>query len=838
MPFMKPYMVKLLREQFPPGTRVRLESEMNNPQPIPTGMTGTVQGIDDAGQLLMEWDNGRGLSLVPGEDDFTVVKPQKLKLYMPLALGYYEKNDWGDYEDEELTLSDDDAVGYADTITGALERESKFLNTPRGFMEYYNRSDGVDAKVQSLHFKAEARNGKLWGVAECMVSGELNGEELAKLKDYIAGQASDGFGESVEQHEIRVGSMELYAHLWQAAGWSIQTEQECFAPKLAKGLPELCFSTLPSTGALICIKRGESGYYPSDWNTPDRTQNRQIADEQNQRLGVTPAQEEAMVVCIATEGGENVAKKQTSGNLALEQQRVIVIPAHDELVARKLRVAAYARVSSSSEDQLNSYRVQNQYYSELISNNPDWEMVDIYADEGITGTSVEKREDFQRMIKDCRKGKIDRILVKSISRFARNTKDCLAAVRELKELGVSVQFEEQGIDTSKVSSEMVTAIMASLAQKQSESISGNVKWGVQKRIQDKTFVTCKEPYGYRLVDRRLCIVESEAIIVRMIYEKYLAGISMEFIRDQLNVANIPFRENEKQHRWTRKAISYILANEKYIGDSLWQKTYSGDTFPYKQRKNKGEKEQYYVENTHQAIVEKSVWHAVAELRMQRAGEKHPEDYYAPSAFRKKVLCGCCSSMFRLRQNRGCTYWSCRQHDIDRNSCPNSQIPETVMQEAFCRLYYKLKHHGSPIFAQMLSNLQKIRYSRMLWSEDVISLNKKISDILSQVQFLTQLQQAGGVDPDTFITSNNKLSEQLRRLKQEKARLLDTDSDDLADRTRDLMDALEDGPDFLDGFDAELFDALVDKIIVDSNERLRFRLKNGLELPEQIERTRR
>ena len=139
---------------------------------------------------------------------------------------------------------------------------------------------------------------------------------------------------------------------------------------------------------------------------------------------------------------------------------------------------------------------------------------------------------------------------------------------------------------------------------------------------------------------------------------------------------------------------------------------------------------------------------------------------------------------------------------------------------------------------MLSNLQKIRYSRMLWSEDVISLNKKISDILSQVQFLTQLQQMGGVDPDTFISSNNKLNEQLRRLKQEKARLLDTDSDDLADRTRDLMDVLEDGSDFLDSFDAELFDALVEKIIVDSNECLRFRLKNGLELTEQIERTRR
>ncbi len=295
MPSTKPYMVKLLREQFPPGTRIRLESEMNDPQPIPKGMTGTVQDVDDAGQILMKWDNGRALSLIPGEDDFSVVKPQKLKLYMPLELGYYEKNDWGDYEDEEFILSDSDAVGYADTINGALERESKFLDTPRGFMEYYNRGDGVDAKVQSLHFKAEARSGKLWGVAECMVSGKLTREELAKLKDYIAGQASDGFGESVEQHEITVGKQEFYAHLWNYENWSIQTEQERFSQKFAEGLPELCFSTLPSTGALICIKRGESGYYPSDWSTSDREQNRQIADEQNLHLGVTPEQEEAML---------------------------------------------------------------------------------------------------------------------------------------------------------------------------------------------------------------------------------------------------------------------------------------------------------------------------------------------------------------------------------------------------------------------------------------------------------------------------------------------------------------------------------------------------------------
>ena len=532
-----------------------------------------------------------------------------------------------------------------------------------------------------------------------------------------------------------------------------------------------------------------------------------------------------------------MAKKQTDGNLALEQQRVIVIPAHDELVARKLRVAAYARVSSSSEDQLNSYRVQNQYYSELISSNPDWEMVDIYADEGITGTSVEKREDFQRMMQDCRKGKIDRILVKSISRFARNTKDCLAAVRELKELGVSVQFEEQGIDTSKVSSEMVTAIMASLAQKGSESISGNVQWGYQKRMRDGTFIPPFLPYGYKTVDKKIYIDEQQAEIVRQIFMSYLSGQSMDAISEQLNASRIPLHTNGADRPWRRWIISYILSNEKYTGDSLWQKTYTTATFPTIQKKNNGERMQYYVENTHPAIISKDIFNAAQKLMRER-NKGNASDLKLDTPFRQRMVCGNCGSPFRLRRDRDRTYWSCKLHSESSEKCSISQIDEQEIMATFCRLYYKLKHHGEPIFTQMLSNLQKIRYSRMLWSEDVISLNKKISDALSQVQFLTRLQQAGGVDPDTFISSNNKLSEQLRRLKQEKARLLDTDSDDLADRTRDLMDVLEDGPDFLGSFDAELFDALVEKIIVDSNERLRFRLKNGLELLEQIERTRR
>ena len=442
-----------------------------------------------------------------------------------------------------------------------------------------------------------------------------------------------------------------------------------------------------------------------------------------------------------------MAKKQTDGNLALEQQRVIVIPAHDEIVARKLRVAAYARVSSSSEDQLNSYRVQNQYYSELISNNPDWEMVDIYADEGITGTSVEKREDFQRMMQDCRKGKIDRILVKSISRFARNTKDCLAAVRELKELGVSVQFEEQGIDTSKVSSEMVTAIMASLAQKGSESISSNVRWGVQKRMLDGTFISSSVPYGYEMFHGQLRILPSEAQFVKWIFQAYLSGLNAQSIAEQMNQAYV-LLGIENTRKWHNTTILYILSNERYIGDSLWQKTYATDSLPTRQIKNTGSKTQYYIEHTHTPIIDRDTYSAVQRLREKRKLDAKYNDDYQPNILKKRIMCANCNVPFQRKLRSGETKWMCRVHNNSKDDCPTFPIEEAAIHNAFCRLYYKLKHHGEPIFTQMLSNLQKIRYSRMLWSEDVISLNKKISDILSQVQFLTQLQQAGGVDPDS------------------------------------------------------------------------------------------
>lgn len=290
-------MVNFIKEQYPPGTRIRLNSMDDPYAPILPGTEGEVDFVDDAGQLHMKWDNGRTLPLAPGEDSFTVLPPKltTLKLYMPLTADLYERNEYGDFDDSSTLLEGSELRGYQDQITAALVKNRMPEETERGLMHWYDEADSVDRKVRSAVFTVEQRDRQLWGVAECRVAGELSDTELETLKEYLTGQASDGWGEGFEQREISVDDGgKLYVHLWNSDEWSIQTEQELFAPKLADGLPELCFSTLPGTGELICIKRGESGYYPSDWNTNDPAHNREIADYNNERLGVTQEQRLAM----------------------------------------------------------------------------------------------------------------------------------------------------------------------------------------------------------------------------------------------------------------------------------------------------------------------------------------------------------------------------------------------------------------------------------------------------------------------------------------------------------------------------------------------------------------
>lgn len=526
-------------------------------------------------------------------------------------------------------------------------------------------------------------------------------------------------------------------------------------------------------------------------------------------------------------------RKTVDGSLALadKQVRVIKIEATEKPRAAKLRVAAYARVSSSSADQLNSFAAQNDYYQNLIRSKENWSLADIYADEGISGTSAEKRPDFQRLIADCHQGLVDRIVVKSISRFARNARECLEAIRELKLLGVGVYFEEQNIDTVTMSGEMLTALFAAIAEEESKSISRNTRWGNRKRMAAGTFLPSSMPYGYRLTDKEIIIEPAEALVVCQIYQDYLAGMGTDAIARKLNEQGVPPSQGKK---WGHSAVIYILRNERYIGDSLWQKTYATESFPTQQVRNKGELPQYYAEETHPPILSKEVFEAAQRL----AADRKPPAVDEPrilSPFNGRIVCGQCGRSFRKRTDRGQTYWICRTHEESPEACGVTQIPDTELCNAFLRLHYNLKHSGADILPQMLAELQTIRERKMLWSSDIVELNEQISKLSSENKMWTDLKSQGLVDPDIFIARTNELAEQLRSAKQKKARLLMESADGTLARTEELIAALEAGSEELDSFDAELFDELIDKIIVDSSRQIRFRLKNGLELCETIRR---
>ena len=295
-----------LREQYPIGSRIKLrEMGPDDPNPIKPGSMGTLQCIDDAGGFLVKWDDGRDLGLVIGQDSFSVLPPplHTLKLYMPMTASYWDDDGC---TESEYTLNSRELVGYAPQIMAALERERRSLiaygeshgteEPERGLMAGYSEDDGVERKVHSYWFSAEVRDGRLWGVAECRVRGELTPEELEQLIQDVGGSASDGFGEHLEQQEIRVGDgLELYAHLWQSDGWTIMPERDRFDSQFSQKLPALCWAAHPDDGSLVYILRGQEGYHPSKWNQEIPEANRNLANYRNRERGISEAQVQAML---------------------------------------------------------------------------------------------------------------------------------------------------------------------------------------------------------------------------------------------------------------------------------------------------------------------------------------------------------------------------------------------------------------------------------------------------------------------------------------------------------------------------------------------------------------
>lgn len=522
---------------------------------------------------------------------------------------------------------------------------------------------------------------------------------------------------------------------------------------------------------------------------------------------------------------------QTNTTAARRPRITVIDPRKPE--AAKLRVAAYARVSSDSADQLNSYMAQVDFYTKFISSREDWELVDVYADEGLSGLEARKREEFNRMIADCRDGKIDRVLVKSTSRFARNTTDYIRYVRELLRLGISICFEKENIDTGKMTTEQIAQIYGAFSQMESTNHSNNMRVSVRMRMEKGIFVPPSTPYGYRLAGRELEIVPEEAEIVRYIYNAYLKGQGTADIAHELN--ELGAVRGHGREGWHPNTVQYILTNVSYTGDMLWQKSFATDTIPFRQVPNRGQKPRYFVENCHPPIVSKEDFQRVQDLmalrRTQFAGNASKPE---ASVYSKRIVCGDCGSVCRRKVTNGKTYWVCNRHDDAKSRCPVPQVPEVEITAALLRLYHKLKADGGTILRTVLEQLRELRERELRTNRKISDIDKEIARLSEQNLVLVRLKSKGYVDPALYLSQQGEIEQKLRTLRRLRRRIMDSTSEDTQIQDTEIMlDCLEDGPQWLGEPSQELFESLVRRIVIVSADTLKFTLLNGLELTERI-----
>ena len=510
---------------------------------------------------------------------------------------------------------------------------------------------------------------------------------------------------------------------------------------------------------------------------------------------------------------------------AHQQKGNSVQPQKNRLPFEQLRVAAYCRVSTDYDEQASSYETQVAHYKELIQKEPTWEFAGIYADDGISGTNTKKREQFNQMIAACKAGKIDLIVTKSISRFARNTIDCLKYIRDLKAINVAIFFEKENINTMDAKGEVLITIIASLAQQESESLSQNVKMGIQYRYQQgKVFVNHNHFLGYtKDAQGNLVIEPEEAKVIKRIFYSYLNGMSMKQIADSLKADGI--LTGGKTKNWQSSGVSKILKNEKYMGDALLQKTYTVDFLSKKRVKNNGIMPQYYVENDHPAIIPKPVFMQVQQLIKQRQNGittkngKHRR-LNGKYCFSQIVFCGKCGDIFQRNmwyRPEKVAVWRCASR-IKRSKtgrrCMIRNVKEPLLKEATVEAFNQLIEGHELAGKQIKANIMKVIKNSKGPTLD--QLDKQLEEV--QMQLIQAANQHQNCDA---------LTQQIMDLRKQKEKVQSRETNQQAklhsiDEINKLVEFHKYG---LVDFDEQLVRRLVEKITI-FKRYIEFTFKDG------------
>ncbi len=500
-------------------------------------------------------------------------------------------------------------------------------------------------------------------------------------------------------------------------------------------------------------------------------------------------------------------------------------------ITRK-KVAAYARVSTEDEEQATSYDAQVKHYSEFIQRKPEWEYVKVYADDGISGTSTKRRDGFNEMISDALSGKIDLIITKSISRFARNTLDTISYTRKLRAKGIEIYFEKENLWSLDDKTEFLLTIMASMAQEESRSISQNVtmgkRWGMK---EGRVSWGYKTMLGYEKKDGKICIVEKEAILVRKIYQMFLReGKTASGIAEYLIANGIP-TPSGRSMRWTKNTVYSILTNEKYKGDALLQKTYTVDYLEHKTAKNNGALPQYYVENSHPAIIDRNEWEMVQAEIARR--EKIGTSYSGNTIFSTKLVCADCGGFF------GRKVW----HSTDRyakavyrcnckyikghDRCQTPALSEEEIKEKFVKAYNLSMSDKESVIADIEAVMSLLT--------DTSSLDMKITDTQNTMEVIAGLVEK-------MVKENTKTSldqEEFARKYDEMQKKYDACKKQLDDaisektvrqgkkaRMEAYLNELKKADNFLPSWSDDIWMMMVDRAIVNRDGTIRFRFVTG------------